>query len=94
MQEHPLSPTRPNVPKVRTADTERRVDNDVLNGKANHALHRRRERLEVHIRAHLLLRSRVMLMRNPQEGLLTVRAGIAQREGGHHCEDNLRNHGC
>ena len=82
------------MPVVRTADTKRRVDNDVLKGKTNHALHRRRERLEVHIRAHLFIRSRVMLMRNPQEGLLTVRACKAQRERGHHCKDNLRNHGC
>ena len=87
-----VTTTALNVSAVRTADTERRVDNDILNGKANHALHRRRERLEMHIRAHLFVRSGIM--RNPEEGLSAVRAVKAPRHQGHHCEDNLRNHGC
>ena len=65
MQEHPISILNssqrghpPDVPAVRTADPKRRVDNDVLKGETNHTLHRSRERLEMHIRAHLLLRSR------------------------------------
>merc|ERR1719456_988361 len=76
---------------VRAADPESRVHNDVLQGETDDALHRRRERLEMHIRAHLFVRSG--MMRNPEEGLSAVRAVKAPRRQGHHCEDNLRKHG-